>query len=353
VRPRRVTILIDSLIGGGAESVAVEGAAALDGERYVPHLLVTRHTGVLEERVRESGVAYTILGRRRGFHPRLFTHAAGIVAGSDLLHAHKFAGSVWGALLATRARRPLLAHEHTGDEAASATRKLLYRSLIAPKATRIVCVSDAVADALVRDGVSRKKLSVVPNGVRTDDILEPAEARAELGLPPAGVVVGIVARLRPEKRHELALAAIRDYRARHGPAVLCIVGDGPLAADLRARAAALELGSDVVFAGERRDARRLMKAFDALLLTSSYEGMPLAVLEALVAGVPVVATDVGGLRELLADGGGAVCTGDPAAIADALAEAVVGSPELGEARRRFGIGRFADDLQRVYDEVLA
>lgn len=353
--PRRVTILIDSLIAGGAESVAVEAAAALDASRYVPHLLVTRGSGTLEQRLRETGVPYTVLGRRRGFHPRLFARATRLVAASDLLHAHKFAGSAWGALLATAARRPLVAHEHTGDEAASRRRQLLYRVLIAPAAGRIVCVSGGVAQALVRDGVPERKLAVVPNGVRVEGILGRAEARAELGLAEDVEVVGMVARLRPEKRHELALAAIREHRERHGRIVLCVVGDGPLRETLRARVAELGLGEDVVFAGERHDARRLMKAFDALLLTSSYEGMPLAVLEALVAGVSVVSTDVGRIRELLVGGGGTATSDDPAEIAAAVAAGVARRGELdpAAARERYGIERLARDLERIYDEVIA
>jgi glycosyltransferase involved in cell wall biosynthesis len=355
VPPRRVTILIDSLVAGGAESVAVEAAAALDRGRYLPHLLVTRGSGSLEERLRESGVEYTVLGRRRGFHPRLFARATRLVAASDLLHAHKFAGSAWGALLATAARRPLVAHEHTGDEAVTLQRKLLYRALIAPVADRIVCVSGGVAQALVRDGVPERKLAVVPNGVPVGGILGRGEARGELGLAADAEVVGMVARLRPEKRHELALAAIREHRERHGRIVLCVVGDGPLREALRRRAAELGLGEDVVFAGERRDARRLMKAFDALLLTSSYEGMPLAVLEALVAGVPVVSTDVGRIRELVAGGGGAVTSDDPAEIAAAVAAVVAGRGGLdpAAARERYGIERLARDLELIYDEVLA
>ena len=349
-------MLIDSLIAGGAERLAVDAAAALDPGRYVPHLLVTRHSGPLEDRVREAGLAYTVLGRRRGFRPTLFLRARRIVRGSDLLHAHKFAGSAWGALLAGSAGRPLVAHEHTFDGVSRPTRKIVYRAAIAPCAARIVCVSSGVAASLRADGVAADKLTVIPNAVTISETLSREAARAELGLPPSAHVVGMVARLRPEKQHALALEALAALRDRDVPCLLCVVGDGPLADPLRAQAEALRVADRVVWAGERRDAQRLMKAFDTLLLCSSYEGMPLAALEALVAGVPVVSTAVGAMPELLEAGGGLIVPDDsPASIADGVV-AAFGAPISGDAldalQLRYGIDRLADDLMRLYDTVL-
>lgn len=357
--PRRVTILVDSLLGGGAERVAVETACALDPQRYVAHLLVTRHGGPLEKLVRANGLDCTILERRHGFHPRAFERACRAVRGSSLLHAHKLEGSMWGAVIARITRRPLVAHEHTFDGTRTKRRTLGYRYLIAPTASRILCVSDSVAASLRNEGVPARLLETVPNGVRTDLALPREVARAELGLDPASVVVGMIGRLRPEKRHELALRALDKVRAAGHDVVLCCVGDGPLRGSLEALAAELGLADHVRFAGERPDAGRLAKAFDVGLLCSVYEGMPLAAIELLVAGVPLVATAVGSLPELVADGGGRVVpSGDAKALADALAAelADVGGrdrrPVAERARARFGLERVALDVQRVYDEIL-
>lgn len=358
--PRRVTILVDSLLGGGAERVAVETACALDPTRYVAHLLVTRHGGPLEELVRANGLECTILDRRRGFHPRAFARACRAVRDSSLVHAHKLEGSMWGAAMARITRRPLVAHEHTFDGTRTRRRTLGYRYLIAPTASRILCVSDYVAASLRDEGVQARLLETVPNGVRTDLALPRATARAELGLDPAATVVGIVGRLRPEKRHDLALQALNAVRAAGHDVVLCCVGDGPLRGSLETLAAELGLAEHVVFAGELPDAGRLAKAFDVGLLCSVYEGMPLAALELLVAGVPLVATAVGSLPELVADGGGRVVpSGDANALAEALAAelADVGFRDrqlaAERARTRFGLERVALDVQRVYDEILA
>jgi glycosyltransferase involved in cell wall biosynthesis len=355
--PRRVTVMVDSLIPGGAERVAVDAAGALDPGRYQPHLLVGRESGALAERAEELGVPFTILGRKRGFAPRLFARARAIVADSDLLHAHKFAGSTWGVLLARAARRPLVAHEHTFDGAKSVTRTVFYRYVIGRSAARIICVTSRVADSLQREGVPERKLEVIPNGVPVSGLFARATARTELGLAADARVVGMVARLRPEKRHMLALEAMAEAVRSDERLVLCVVGDGPLSDALHVRARELDLEDHVVWAGQHANARRLMPAFDALLFTSSFEGMPLAAVEAIVAGVPVVSTDVGQMRELLDDGLGTIVSGDdPESIAAAVRTTTSGLPvtpaRLADLRHRFSLERLALDIQRVYDLVL-
>jgi len=359
--PRRVTILIDSLLAGGAERVVVQVAAALDREQFAPHVLVGRHSGPLEQLLTEDGVPFTILGRRRGFGPRALRRGVSIVRSGDLLHAHKFAGSLWGVLLARAAHRPLVAHEHTFRGVRSLGRTAGYRYWIAPAARRIVCVSEGVAASLAAEGVGADKLRVVPNGVPLDDALDRADARAELGLDPAAPVVGIVGRLREEKRHDLALEAMAGLRKRGVDAMLCAIGDGPLRGELEQLAMRLGIAGSVRWAGERPNAGRLMRAFDVTMLCSTYEGMPLAALESLVADVPVVATAVGAMPELLASGAGEVV---PAPSADALAQALAGvlaEPErvsaarqraFAEIRARHGLAQVARATEQVYREVL-
>jgi glycosyltransferase involved in cell wall biosynthesis len=357
--PRKVAILIDSLLGGGAERVAVDIARALDSERYAAHLIVTRSSGPLEAVVRESGLACTVLGRRRGFSPRAFLAARSIVRNVSLLHAHKYPGGMWGSLIAWSARRPLIVHEHTFDGRPSAARKLGYRFLISRAAKRIICVAPSIAASLVDEGVPAALLEVIPNGVPTDAAIPRAEARAELGLDSSRIVIGLIGRLRPEKRHELAVEALAILREEGHDVTLCCVGDGPRLDELQRLATELGVASHVVWAGERPNAGRLVRAFDVAVLCSAYEGMPLAALEVLVAGVPLVATAVGSLPLLLAEGGGRlVPSGDSRALATSLAAelALLGHEQrtasMHAAAEQFGLPRMIRDIQRVYDEVL-
>jgi glycosyltransferase involved in cell wall biosynthesis len=358
--PRKVAVLIDSLLGGGAERVAVENARALDPNRYVGHLIVTRISGPLEALVRDSGLACTVLGRRRGFSPRAFLTARSVVRSVDLLHAHKFPGAMWGSLIAWSSRRPLIVHEHTFDGRSSRLRSFGYRHVIARAAKRILCVAPSVEAALIDDGVPRALLQVIPNGVPVDVAVPRTKARAELALEDAGIVIGLIARLRPEKQHELALEALALLRAQGHDVTLCCVGDGPRLDELQQLAGRLGIAAHVVWAGERPNAGRLVRAFDIAVLCSAYEGMPLAALEVLVAGVPLVATAVGSLPILLAEGGGRVVpNGDVRALANALsAELALLDNETraataSTAAERFGLERMIRDIQHVYDEVLA
>lgn len=358
MKPRKVVVMIDSLLGGGAERIAIELAGALDPDRYRPHLLVTRHSGPLQQLVRDAGLECTVLERRGAVDLGALRRARAIVRSSDLLHAHKFEGAMLGALVARAAGRPMVAHEHTFNGRPNAKRRLAYRHLIAPAARRIVCVAPSIAESLVAYGVPAELLKVIPNGVPTGIALEREAAREELRLSPSGIVIGIVGRLRPEKRHDLALEAFALLRREGRDVTLCCVGDGPELDELRTLGATLGVLDHVSWAGERPNAGRLVRAFDVVVLCSDYEGMPLAALEALVAGVPLVATAVGSLPELVSHGGGrVVMPGDARALADALA---VELDELdlerndrasASARELFGLKRAAAALQQVYDQA--
>jgi glycosyltransferase involved in cell wall biosynthesis len=175
----------------------------------------------------------------------------------------------------------------------------------------------------------------------------------------------MIGHLRPEKRHEVALRALRRLQADGGEDVrLCVVGDGPCRGELEALAGALGVAESVTWVGAVPDAGRLVRAFDVTLLSSAYEGMPLAALESLVAGVPVVATAVGGLPELLSAGAGELVTpGDDRELAEAIARVLderddadailIRNRAFERARAAHGVAAMARAHEQVYDEVLS
>lgn len=188
-----------------------------------------------------------------------------------------------------------------------------------------------------------------------------ASARAALGVPEGGFHVGCVARLAPVKDHRTLLDAFARFRAGRPDAHLTLVGDGPERAALEARAARLELDGAVTFAGERPEVAPLLAAFDVFALSSLSEGISLTLLEAASAGLPIVATRVGGNEEVVLDAetGVLVPAADPAAFAAALAAVAARSDRatmgaLGRARveRRFSVERMAQAYAKVYAEVL-
>jgi glycosyltransferase involved in cell wall biosynthesis len=358
-RPRQVAILIDSLDTGGAERVAVEAAGALDRDRYVPHLVVTRHDGPLGRLAHDRGVRTTVLDRQWGFAPRKLARALSIVRDSALLHAHLWGSAMWGAAFARATRRPLIAHTHGFDADSSSAWLRGYRYWIAPAAHRIVCVSGELAAALRDGGIPPAKVTVVENGVSLEDPLTRDEARAALGLPTRGRVIGMVAGLRQEKRHDLALRSLALLRAEGRDVTLCFVGDGREREALHRLARELSVEDRVVWAGLRDHAGRLMRAFDVVLICSTIEGMPLGALEALVAGVPLVTTRVGALPELLAHGGGVIVpAADPPSVCVTLSAVLDGigglanAASAARARDAYSIDRVARELESIYDGAL-
>lgn len=181
----------------------------------------------------------------------------------------------------------------------------------------VVAVSGPLRDHLARLGVPSDRLAMIRNGLSvSSDPLPRLSARGSLRLDPSAPVIGWVGRLSEEKDPCLAIEALAAMSGAQ--AHLCFVGDGPLRPTCEKRAQALGVASRVHFAGARSDAATLMKAFDTLVLSSRTEGTPMTILEAALAEVPIVATAVGGVPDVLGSEGELVAAGDRDALAAAL-----------------------------------
>jgi len=308
-------------------------------------------------------VPYTILGRSGRLMPiGVLRRARSLVAEGDLVLANKFEGSFWGALLARRTGVPLITNDQMWTGRKSRARTLLCRRWIGPTATTITVPSTVVADSIVAEGVPSEKVVVVRNGVHLDQAQSRVDARRELGLPADEFVVGIIARLREQKRHDVLLRAAARLVAEGRRLKVCIVGTGEQETGLRELSSRLGLEDTVVWAGERRDAGRLGAAFDVGVLCSWWEGLPLAGLEMMAAGTPLVSTPVGAMPEVMSDGAGVfVAVGDHDELADAIA-GLMDDPgrrarvaDLGRARvrERYGFQTMVDGFTQVFDSALA
>lgn len=207
----------------------------------------------------------------------------------------------------------------------------------------IVALAKAHADYLVRrEGIEEGRIHVIPNGVDagrfrpTRSEAEREALRSALSIPTARFVVVIVAALRPEKNHEMLLDAAARIRMRRDDFIFLVVGDGPEGEKLRRRCRNLSLVDTVRFMGRRDDVHAVLAAADASVLCSHpvVETFPLAVLEAMSSGLPVVASEVGAIRAMMQDGeeGRIVAPGD----VEALAEALIALADMPEAGRRMG-----------------
>jgi glycosyltransferase involved in cell wall biosynthesis len=354
-------MLLDTLRGGGAERIAVEVAASLDRQRYSAIVVATREGGLLEDVLGGASIDYTILGRRRGFSPRRLGNAQRLLRDVDLIHSHMLGSNLWGALFSRTTRVPLVAREPTFSGARSRLRTYGYRFWIAPVARRIICPSTVVAQSLYDEGVRPELIEIIPNGVRTDAALSREEARKELGLDQKAFVVGIVAGLRKEKAHEVLFRAVARLHDAGREVTLCVIGDGVRRSALVDAATSLRLDGSVVWAGQRPEAKKLPAAFDVGVICSDFEGLPVAALETLAAGVPMVSTAVGTMPTILADGAGlTVPVRDDGALAEAI-QRFIDDPELtarAGARAReivqehYDFYRMVRAFEHVYDRVL-
>jgi glycosyltransferase involved in cell wall biosynthesis len=282
----------------------------------------------------------------------------------DVLHAHLFGSNVWASVLGRIARVPVvIAHEHMWAYNGGGLRPLIDRELIARLADTFVAVSQQGRRSMIEvERIPAERVVVVTNGIPEMAAGDGARIRDELGIPPQAPLVGSVGHLRAEKAYEVLIEAAGELLPERPQLRVLIAGEGPERDSLERLSATLELGAAVTLAGARDDIPDLLAALDVAVCCSDFEGGPLSVMEYMAAGLPVVATRVGGLPELVRDGetGVLVPARDPRALALALAELLddpVRRRELGAAGRElvrsdYGIDAWVASLESLYLSLL-
>jgi glycosyltransferase involved in cell wall biosynthesis len=336
----RVLHVISEMGSGGAETL-VAGMVAAGGE-YGWTSAVASGGGYRADTLRAAGVpTYAVPVARRSPAGVVKAAAAATLAvrgfRPDVVLAHNVSASVVARLTG---RSPLVTVFHgVADTDYPGAARILRRT-----SRTVVTVASATADRLRAAGLPSPV--VIENAVFPQQpTASRAATRAALGVLTETPVALCVARLEPQKRHDVLLAA---WVKLGGDAELWLAGDGSLRAELTRQAAHLP---GVRFLGNRPDVPDLLAAADITVLTSDWEGMPVAVLESLAAGVPVVASDVDGVRAAVADGGLVVPRRDPDATAAALHTLLYNREARAEAA---GMAQVRDHhtLMTSYDDVL-
>jgi len=291
----------------------------------------------------------------------------------DIVHTHTAKAGALGRVAARLAGVPVVVHTFHGSVfdgyfGPSVARFFQWiERILALGTDTIVAVSERVAaDLAERKIAPRRKIEVVPLGLelgRFQDVRQRrGELRRELGVPPRARLVGSVGRLVAIKDLGTLLRSMVQLSATQPDSILLVVGDGPDRPALEMEAERLGLGSRARFLGFRDDLERIYADLDVAVNCSLNEGTPVALIEAMASGVPVLATAVGGTPDLLEEGrlGRLVPPGDPNALACALAETLSGGHDSAEkaalARRsvlqRFSLERLLGDLDRLYLRLL-
>lgn len=376
IRPLRLTLVMDKAHVGGAEVLLLNLFRHLDPAIVRPRLLCTKELGTLGAEFAAAGFDVDVLpgGGRYDLRtvPRLVRalrrHRADVVL---VTHLHRRALTL-GRIAARLAGIPSVVAPHGMDTLTYNGNRILPRHDVSTLflSGALVLVAPSQGAYLRRhEGVNsrpwnRVREVVVPNGISLPPPTTPearARARAELGVGHDDFVVGIVARLAPVKAHEVLLEAVAKLAPSHPGLRLVCVGGGERETELAALTDELGVADRVRFLGVRRDVADLAAGFDVACLTSRFECQPLSVIEGMAAGVPVVVSDVGAVRDMVTDGveGLVFPPGDASALAahlalladDAALRARMGAAGRARAERDFRIEHTAKRYEQLLTEL--
>ncbi len=373
----RVTHVVLSLDVGGLERVVLDLVRRGRSLGQRPAVICLERRGELAGDAEAAGAEVICLGKPPGIRPEVVGRIAVALRGlgPGAIHTHQIAALFYAGPAARLLGSRSIVHTEHGDHLArcvgpsARARARLLRAIAGRQAARFVCVSGAIAESVMQLGaVPRRRVSVVPNGIDTSAGPGPgaagrAEALGTLGLGPSGPVIGTLGRLAEVKRQDVLIRGFARILPAHPGARLVLIGEGPERPALLELARSLGLGDRVHLAGYRADPERLLATLDAFALTSRSEGMPLAILEAWSAGVPVVASRVGGIPALVRDGVDGLLfePGDVDGLASRLL-GLLGDPALARRIGRAGRSRatsefdssiMASAYDRLYREAMA
>lgn len=360
MEPLRILYLIDELDVGGTEQQLLELLTALDRARWAPQVACFRACGAIAREIAALGIPVTQIPKRHAVDPWWFLRLLRFMRRQRpaIVQTFLFTANTWGRLAACLCRVPVrIACERNVDTWKGPIHHMVDR-LLARCTTCLVVNAQAIAQFLQRHRVVHPDVRVIPNGVR----LERFESLQPLLPRGPSRVIGFIGRLEPQKDPATALRAFAQVRTAMPDVRLRIVGDGSLRDPLRAEARRLGLEEAVEFVGATREVAGALAGLDLLLLSSTREGCANAILEAMAAGVPVVATAVGGTPELIEQGvtGLLASPRDPQALAERLIELLT-NPAKAEAiraaararvREQFSVERMVEAHERLYQQLL-
>ncbi len=353
---------------GGAEEMVLNLVRRLP-PRFEPMVCCIHDAGPIGDEIRKTGTPVAVLGLEPGMRRpwdvvairRYLRDAA-----PQIVHTFLLTASLYGRLAAILARVPIVIGTEVNIYESKRRHHAIAERFLMAGTDRVVVSAESVREYYVRQvHADPARVDVIYNAVdfaQATPTESRAAIRASIGVPGLAPVAGVIARLTEQKGHRFlfeALAARPELANVH----LIAIGDGDLRHALRAQVASLGLAPRVHFLGARRDLGNLLAAMDAFVMPSLWEGLPLSLVLAMGASLPVVATSVAGIPEVVHDGttGLLVPAGDARALGAALARVFSDAPfrdRLGRAARasvlpRFGVDRYVESITSLYDRLLA
>jgi len=372
-RPHVLT-LTDTILLGGAERLALDLARSSDPERFRRTLCITRrrahgsrvYAAAELPTLLAEGVEVLELGRRSRLDLRGWLRLVRYLRSEqvDVIHAHKFGSNVWAAVLGRLCRVPvIIAHEHTWSFEGQALRRWLDRWVVGRLSDVVIAVSEADRRRMIEIvRMPAERVLLIENGIHATPEGDGEPVRRGAGIDAGTPVLVSVSVLRPQKALDVMIRALAIVRKVRPEVRLLIAGQGDRE-PLSALVSELGLEEAVTFLGFHREVANVLAAGDIAVSSSDYEGSPLAVMEYMAAGLPVVATAVGGVPRLVDHGrtGLLVPRRDPQALAEALERLLDDSAlarDMGERGRRrqqreFSFETTLREVQALYDAQLS
>ena len=367
----RILFLSTSMGMGGADSQLLSAAHGMRSRGHEVRIVSLTQLGPMGLEAQRAGIPTESLDMRRGVpDPRGLVRLVRLVRAwrPDVLHSHMVHANLMARVLRVITPVPVMVSTIHNIYEGGRLRMAAYR-LTNALVDHVTIVSQAAADRFVRERIVPKSLlTVIPNGVDTEQFRRiPREVghslRQSLGLEGKFVWLA-VGRFEIAKDYPNMLRGFARVRERFPQAVLLLVGRGSLQSETERLAQSLGLGSGVRFLGVRDDVVQVMSAADGYVMSSAWEGMPMVLLEAAAAGLPIVTTRVGGNHEVVRDGESGFVV--PPRDHEALGRAMLQLMELSETERRsmgdrgreiirvhYGLNRVVERWEELYRDVLA
>jgi len=300
----------DHVCGPGKTIIETACAASADFNHTIGLFLLHREeTNRYQEAATRRGVPVVPLRSVHQFDPRIISTIVRAVKEHriDLIHSHEYKSDLLAWAVSRLYRIPVMTTIH-GWIRPDVKRQVYVKAgqSVLRAFSRVVAVSEQTKSVILACGVPEHKIAVIHNGIVAENYRREEQApgflRKQFGIPDDAPLVGYVGRLSPEKGQADLLAAAAQLMPQIPELSIALVGDGPDRDCLKRRAESLGIANRVIFTGHLQDVRPVFRDIDVLALTSHTEGFPNVVLEALCMETPVVANDVGGVREIIEDG---------------------------------------------------
>lgn len=364
---KRLVLVIPTMDQGGAEKQLALLAENLPRDEFDVHVCLLTRDGLRSESLRRAGIPVTVIGKRFKADPSALFRLRRTIKelGPDIVHTWLFAANSFGRAAALMAGVPvIIASERCVDPWKSWWHYSLDR-YFARRSAAITTNSPGVQAFYARHGIAEDLFHVIPNGIPepTTKLISRAEAFARLGVPENRKLVLAVGRLWPQKRYKDLIWAAELVASARDDTTLIVIGDGPKRSELLRFRDAVTRPEHAAFVGARDDVPQLLPHADLFWIGSEYEGQSNAVIEAMQAGVPVIASDIAGNRDLVIHDqtGRLVPLGDRAAFARESMDLLV-NPDTAQclakaAKERisseFSVQQMVQKHVELYRELLA